>query len=378
MRAVAAPADPRAAMEALLDALVERGASDLHLASESVPALRLDGDMCRLDAYGPLSTQRLAEMLWSIAPPRNREEWEQCHDTDFAHETPAGRFRANVFADRKGIGAVFRVIPNEILTAEALGLPAAVVELCGLTKGLVLVTGPTGSGKTNTLYSALSRINTVDTNIMTAEDPVEFNLPGVNQVQMKDSIGLNFAAALRSFLRQDPNIILVGEIRDFETAEIAVKAALTGHLVLSTLHTNDAPSSIIRLLDLGIPSFLISSTIIGIIAQRLVRKICSNCKTERILSPKEIDHLRLEKGVYTVYEGEGCGECRGTGFRGRTGIFEVLEFTDGIKAALTDTVSLDTIYDTASRDGLINLQQVAIRKMLESVTTYEEIIAVTG
>ena len=244
--------------------------------------------------------------------------------------------------------------------------------------GIILVTGPTGSGKTTTLYSSLRTLSSPEVNIVTIEDPIEMVMEEFNQVGVQPAIDVTFSTILRNILRQDPDIIMVGEIRDRETAENAVQAALTGHLVLSTLHTNDAPSSIIRLLDLGVPSFLISSTVIGIIAQRLVRKICSNCKTERILSPKEIDHLRLEKGVYTVYEGEGCGECRGTGFRGRTGIFEVLEFTDGIKAALTDTVSLDTIYDTASRDGLINLQQVAIRKMLESVTTYEEIIAVTG
>jgi general secretion pathway protein E len=244
--------------------------------------------------------------------------------------------------------------------------------------GIILVTGPTGSGKTTTLYSSLRTLSSPEVNIVTIEDPIEMVMEEFNQVGVQPAIDVTFSTILRNILRQDPDIIMVGEIRDRETAENAVQAALTGHLVLSTLHTNDAPSSIIRLLDLGIPSFLISSTIIGIIAQRLVRKICASCKTERVLSAKEVDHLRMEKGIYPVYEGEGCTECRGTGFRGRTGIFEVLEFTDSLKSALTDTVSLDTLYNIASKDGLINLRQVAIRKMLEGVTTYEEVIAVTG
>jgi general secretion pathway protein E len=244
--------------------------------------------------------------------------------------------------------------------------------------GIILVTGPTGSGKTTTLYSSLRTLSSPEVNIVTIEDPIEMVMEEFNQVGVQPAIDVTFSTILRNILRQDPDIIMVGEIRDRETAENAVQAALTGHLVLSTLHTNDAPSSIIRLLDLGIPSFLISSTIMGIIAQRLVRKICTSCKTERILSAKEFDYLRLEKGIYPVYEGEGCTECRDTGFRGRTGIFEVLEFTDSLKSALTDTVSLDMLYDIASKDGLINLRQVAIRKMLEGVTTYEEVIAVTG
>ncbi|MGH9650800.1 MAG: GspE/PulE family protein, partial [Terriglobales bacterium] len=191
--------------------------------------------------------------------------------------------------------------------------------------GMALVTGPTGSGKTNTLYSAISRLNTPETNIMTAEDPVEFQLAGVNQVQMKESIGLNFAAALRAFLRQDPNIILVGEIRDYETAEIAIQAALTGHLVFSTLHTNDAPSSILRLLDLGMESFLLTATIEAIIAQRLVRRICLQCKEEFSPSDEQLMELALRRKDIegrTLYRGRGCENCNGSGYRGRRAIFE--------------------------------------------------------
>src|SRR5438876_238797 len=199
--------------------------------------------------------------------------------------------------------------------------------------GIVLVTGPTGSGKTNTLYSAIAQLNKPDTNIMTAEDPVEFNLPGINQVQIKDQIGLNFASALRSFLRQDPNIILVGEIRDYETAEIAVKAALTGHLVLSTLHTNDAPSTVSRLVNMGIEPFLVGTAVNLIQAQRLIRRICNNCKEELRDVPNktliEIGFPPEEVGTFKLYKGRDCGVCNGKGYKGRVGLYEVIELADG-------------------------------------------------
>ena len=195
---------------------------------------------------------------------------------------------------------------------------------------MVLVTGPTGSGKTNTLYSALSNVNTPETNIMTAEDPVEFNLPGINQVQMKESIGLNFAAALRSFLRQDPNIVLVGEIRDFETAEVAIKAALTGHLVLSTLHTNDAPSTINRLMNMGIEPFLVATSVHLVVAQRLVRRICTFCK-EPIDVRRRAEQLGFserEARTLKLFKGRGCEQCGDTGYKGRCGLYEVMEVDD--------------------------------------------------
>ena len=198
-----------------------------------------------------------------------------------------------------------------------------------------------------------------------------------NQVGVQHNVGVTFAAALRSILRQDPDIIMVGEIRDGETAENAVQSALTGHLVLSTLHTNDAPTSIIRLLDLGVPPFLISSTLIGIIAQRLLRKICPFCKRERVLSSEEMEHLQIKK-TYTVYYGDGCSECRGTGYRGRTGIFEVMELTDKIRAILSGKVEMHLLHEAARADGLVSLREAAIKKMLEGVTTYDEVIAVTG
>ena len=201
--------------------------------------------------------------------------------------------------------------------------------------GMVLVTGPTGSGKTNTLYSSIAKVNTPETNIMTAEDPVEFNLPGINQVQVRENIGLNFAAALRSFLRQDPNIILVGEIRDFETAEIAVKAALTGHLVLSTLHTNDAPSTINRLMNMGIEPFLVASSVNLICAQRLVRRICANCKADHPTPAQALVQAGFSAGGREDRscrrKGSGCEKCNNTGYKGRVGLYEVMEITDELR-----------------------------------------------
>jgi general secretion pathway protein E len=244
--------------------------------------------------------------------------------------------------------------------------------------GIILVTGPTGSGKTTTLYSTLRTLSSPDVNIVTIEEPIEMVVEEFNQVGVQSSIGVTFANVLRTILRQDPDIIMVGEIRDRETADNAVQAALTGHLVLTTLHTNDAPSSLIRLLDLGIPSFLLSSTIIGTIAQRLVRKICPHCKKERSLIDEEIESLQLVKRQYRVYYGEGCTECRGTGYKGRTGVYEVMDFTDKIKAVLTDKVVLSALYGVAKADGMLTLRKVAVRKMLEGITTYEEVIAVTG
>lgn len=244
--------------------------------------------------------------------------------------------------------------------------------------GIILVTGPTGSGKTTTLYSTLKALASPDVNIVTIEEPIEMVLEEFNQVGVQPVIGVTFANILRTVLRQDPDIIMVGEIRDKETADNAVQSALTGHLVLSTLHTNDAPSSVTRLLDLGIPAFLLSSTIVGIIAQRLVRKICPHCKKERRLSEEETEYLQLDKKPYKVYYGEGCLECRGTGYRGRTGIFEIMEFTDKIKTTLNDKLELSALYDIVKSDGMVNLHRVAMSKMLEGITTYEEVIAITG
>src|SRR5213596_1068137 len=242
--------------------------------------------------------------------------------------------------------------------------------------GMVLVTGPTGSGKTNTLYSSVARLNQVDTNIMTAEDPVEFQLGGINQVQMKEQIGLNFAAALRAFLRQDPNIILVGEIRDFETAEIAVKAALTGHLVLSTLHTNDAPSTISRLMNMGIEPFLVATSVHLICAQRLVRRICKDCAEvvnvpvpaliEEGYSPEEAKSVKIQKG-------KGCGTCNNTGYKGRTGLYEVMEVDDEIRELVLVGASALELKKKAIERGMLTLRRSGLIKVAAGWTTLEEV-----
>ena len=246
--------------------------------------------------------------------------------------------------------------------------------------GMVLVTGPTGSGKTNTLYSALQALNTSETNIMTAEDPVEFNLPGINQVQMKEQIGLNFATALRSFLRQDPNIVLVGEIRDFETAEIAIKAALTGHLVLSTLHTNDAPSTISRLVNMGIEPFLVATSVNIIQAQRLIRRICAGCKEEQKLPVEaftEIGFSPEEAPSIKAYKGKGCPTCNGTGFKGRIGLYEVMEVTDELRELIIIGASAIELRRKAMDLGMITLRESGLYKIREGVTTIEEVVKET-
>ena len=246
--------------------------------------------------------------------------------------------------------------------------------------GMVLVTGPTGSGKTNTLYSSISRINTMETNIMTAEDPVEFNLVGVNQVQVRESIGLNFAAALRSFLRQDPNIILVGEIRDFETAEIAVKAALTGHLVLSTLHTNDAPSTINRLMNMGIEPFLVASSLNLVCAQRLVRRICANCKIDEPLPAAALVAVGFTPELAETVvpkKGKGCAKCTGTGYKGRVGLYEVMEITEELRELILVGASALELRRKAIEEGMITLRGSGLRKIGDGVTTIEEVVRET-
>jgi type IV pilus assembly protein PilB len=246
--------------------------------------------------------------------------------------------------------------------------------------GMVLVTGPTGSGKTNTLYSSIARINTVQTNIMTAEDPVEFNLMGVNQVLVRENIGLNFAAALRSFLRQDPNIILVGEIRDFETAEIAVKAALTGHLVLSTLHTNDAPSTVNRLMNMGIEPFLVASSLNLICAQRLVRRICKNC-TEPDPTPAaalmQAGFNAEDAKTVVPNKGKGCEKCNNTGYKGRVGLYEVMEVTEEIRELILVGASSLELRRKAVDEGMITLRSSGLRKVKDGMTTIEEIVRET-
>jgi len=247
--------------------------------------------------------------------------------------------------------------------------------------GMVLVTGPTGSGKTTTLYSALSKINTIDTNIMTAEDPVEYNIHGINQVLVRNEIGMSFAAALRAFLRQDPNIIMVGEIRDIETGGIAIKAALTGHLVLSTLHTNDCPSTITRLIDMGLEPFNVASALNLLTAQRLVRRICGNCKVETHYESEYLQAARVPldwAARTTFYKGEGCDMCGGTGLKGRQGLYEVMAMSQALRKAIMAEASTDELRDIALREGMLTLRMDGLKKVERGITTLEEVVKETA
>ena len=246
--------------------------------------------------------------------------------------------------------------------------------------GMILVTGPTGSGKTTTLYSAISELNQIDRNISTAEDPVEFNLPGVNQVQMHEEIGLTFAASLRSFLRQDPDIILVGEIRDFETAEIGIKAALTGHLVLSTLHTNDAPSTINRLLNMGIEPFLVASSVNLIVAQRLARKVCTSCKEKDDITVETLVQMGMDPEDATRTEcvkGRGCAMCGNTGYKGRIALYEVMAINEAIRELILMGASGTEIKNEAINQGMKTLRQSGLTKIREGVCSVSEILRIT-
>jgi type IV pilus assembly protein PilB len=295
-------------------------------------------------------------------------------------------FRVSTLPTLFGEKVVLRLLDKDklMLDMTKLGFEEASLDIFqrNISKpyGMVLVTGPTGSGKTNTLYSALQALNTSETNIMTAEDPVEFNLPGINQVQMKEQIGLNFAAALRSFLRQDPNIVLVGEIRDFETAEIAIKAALTGHLVLSTLHTNDAPSTISRMVNMGIEPFLVATSVNIIQAQRLIRKICKECREEIHLPVEaftEIGFSKEEADQLKAYKGKGCQTCNGTGYKGRVGLYEVMEITDELRELIIIGASAIELRKKAIELGMITLRGSGLHKLRDGVTTIEEVVKET-
>lgn len=282
-----------------------------------------------------------------------------------------------------GEKVVLRILDKSsvILEKKALGLPSkdqeAFDQLIARPYGIVLVTGPTGSGKTTTLYTMLNQLNTPDKNIVTLEDPVEFNFKGINQMQVNPKAGLTFAAGLRSILRQDPDIIMVGEMRDNETAEIAVRSALTGHLVLSTIHTNDAPSAITRLVDMGIEPFLLSASIIGIISQRLVRKICPQCVTEYQGSAKEAALLGVDAETVTLKRGKGCHYCHNSGYKGRTAIFEIMPIMAGHRQLIDREATVDELRNYSMANGMTTLNHAATRLVLQGVTTIDELLRVT-
>src|SRR5471032_1653648 len=378
----------------VLMSAIQKGASDIHIEpyeKELRVRYRIDGILYNSMAppmkFRDASVSRVKIMAkLDIAEKRLPQDGRIKIRFNESGQAKEIDFRVSVLPTLFGEKIVMRLLDKDklMLDMTKLGFEAeslAKFEAAILRPwGMVLVTGPTGSGKTNTLYSAISKINTMETNIMTAEDPVEFNLVGVNQVQVRENIGLNFAAALRSFLRQDPNIILVGEIRDFETAEIAVKAALTGHLVLSTLHTNDAPSTINRLMNMGIEPFLVASSVHLICAQRLVRRICTNCKEASPLPPQALmqaGYTEEDANVVIPSKGAGCDKCNMTGYKGRVGLYEVMAIEEELRELILVGASGLELRRKAVDEGMITLRQSGLRKVKAGVTTVEEVVRET-
>jgi type IV pilus assembly protein PilB len=378
----------------LIDAL-KRGASDIHIEpyeKEFRVRFRIDGILYNVMALpmklrDPLTSRLKIMAKLDISEKRLPQDGRIKIRLKIEDRSRDMDFRVSSVPTIWGEKIVLRLLDKTKLMLDMTKLGFEVHSLerfqHAISKpyGIVLVTGPTGSGKTNTLYSAIAQLNKPDTNIMTAEDPVEFNLPGINQIQIKDQIGLNFAAALRSFLRQDPNIILVGEIRDYETAEIAVKAALTGHLVLSTLHTNDAPSTVSRLVNMGIEPFLVGTACNLIQAQRLIRKVCTNCREEvRDVPAKTIIEIGFPPeaaNTFKIYKGRGCGVCNGTGYKGRIGLYEVMEISEGIRDLIMVGATAVEIKRKALEEGMLTLRMSGLEKIKAGITSIEEVLRET-
>jgi type IV pilus assembly protein PilB len=376
----------------LMDA-IKKGASDIHVEpyeKDFRVRFRIDGSLYEV-MRPPMKLRNAITSRLKIMAELDISERRLPQDGRIKIKLGGGKemdFRVSVCPTLFGEKVVMRLLDKSNLQLDMTKLGFDVQPLSWFQEainrpyGMVLVTGPTGSGKTTTLYSALSSLNQIDTNISTAEDPVEFNFAGINQVQMHEDIGLNFAAALRSFLRQDPDIIMIGEIRDFETGEIAVKAALTGHLVLSTLHTNDAPGTVSRLLNMGIEPFLVTASLNLILAQRLCRRLCKECKRPAT----EVDEKALidagippEKiGAFTMYEKVGCRECNDRGYRGRVAVYEVMPFWDGLKELVINGASTNELKQEAIRLGMSSLRMSALAKMMDGVTTLEEVVGNTA
>ncbi|MBN2803248.1 MAG: type IV-A pilus assembly ATPase PilB, partial [Deltaproteobacteria bacterium] len=373
---------------------IKQGASDIHIEPYEKAfrvRYRVDG-VLHEEMRPPLKLKNALTSRLKIMSRLDIAERRLPQDGRIKLKLGKGRemdFRVSVLPTLFGEKVVLRLLDKSNLQLDMtkLGFDSKPLEAfqssIHMPYGMCLVTGPTGSGKTTTLYSALSELNQPDVNISTAEDPVEFNLYGINQVQMHEDIGLNFAAGLRSFLRQDPDIIMVGEIRDFETAEIAVKAALTGHMVLSTLHTNDAPSTISRLLNMGVEPFLVTSAVNMIVAQRLGRKICSECAVPDVSITKE---AMLDAGVkpediangYQPMIGKGCPRCNDTGYKGRVALYEIMVFSEELKELVLQGSSTAELKAEAIRLGMDSLRMAGLKKVKEGVTTMAEVLRVTA
>ncbi len=370
---------------------IRKKASDIHIEPYEKNfrvRLRIDG-MLQEVMRPPLRLKNAMISRLKIMAHLNIAERRLPQDGRIKVRTPGGKeveFRVSILPTLFGEKVVMRLLDKSSLKVDMTRLGFEEISLqriqAAISKpyGMVLVTGPTGSGKTTTLYSALMELNKEGVNISTVEDPVEFSLGGINQVQVSEDIGLSFAAALRSFLRQDPDIILVGEVRDRETAEIAVKAALTGHLVLSTLHTNDAPSSLNRLLNMGVDGFLVASSINVIVAQRLIRKLCPFCKEPMDRNPQVLESVGLTRAEVEgeeLFSAVGCSECNQTGYKGRSGVYEVLNMTEAMQEMVLNDASANEIRDLALKEGMVTMRRSALTKFRQGLTSIEEVLRVT-
>jgi pilus retraction protein PilT len=376
-------ASPTFNFKQAISQMVQRAASDLLLKVGRPPAIRLNGELNSLN-MAPLRPEDLKALAEQIMTPRQIKEFAERKEADFAIGVPGvGRFRTNIYQQRGTLAFALRSIPYEVKTIQELNLPEVLEEVSLKPRGLVLVTGVTGSGKSTALAAMMNHINRHRrVNIITIEDPIEYQLGGIGQIQVNPRIDLTFANGLRSILRQDPDIIMVGEIRDRETAEIAIQASLTGHLVFSTLHTNDAAGAVTRLLDMGVEAFLVSSSVIAIIAQRLVRVICRECREPYRPDLPLVKEIGLDRSSETAfdgffYRGKGCLACFQTGYRGRSGIYELLVIDDNIRGLVMSGADSNVIRRKAIEQGMTTLFRDGIDKIVKGTTTVDEVLRVT-
>ena len=364
-------------IEEILKKAKEAGASDVHLTVGIPPRMRVNGDLLQMDGYDrvmPPDTEQIASEIMTETQKAKLDEKGE-YDMSFSIRD-LGRYRLNVFHQRGSIAMAFRLVGTQVPTPEQLGIPSSIVELSQRKRGLVLVTGPTGSGKSTTLYAALGELSKPNVNVVTVEDPVEKNMDGVNQCQVNVKSGMTFSAALRSILRQDPDIVMIGEMRDSETADIAIRAAITGHLVLSTLHTNDAASTIVRLVDMGVAPYMVATSLIGVVAQRLVKVLCPRCKKPRMSNEEDNQLMHLSSSVQ-IYDAVGCPECNNTGYKGRTAIHEIIHCSSGISTLIAESAGKEQLENAAKKNGTKLLRDNVSELVQQGRTSIDELVRVT-
>ena len=371
-------------IDTLLERVAAEDASDLHITAGSAPVLRVRGHLAPLEEFEAFAPEETRDLLYRILSTEQQKRLEIDRQLDFSYSVPGvARFRVNVYFQRDSLAAAFRLVPRMIKSAQELGLPEVLRELAMEPRGLVLITGPTGSGKSTTLYAGITQVNRPDINIITVEDPVEFRISGVNQVQINVRAGLTFAAALRSILRSDPDVVMVGEIRDGETAKISIEAALTGHLVLSTLHTNDAPGAITRLNEMGVEPFLTGSAVSAVLAQRLTRKLCTHCcemytpTTDEMIKARVSPEVAAAADGVVFYRKKGCPRCGQTGYKGRVGVYQLLVMSEQLESLAASKASREELERAAIEEGMRTLWDDGLAKVAAGLTSLEELARVT-